>query len=72
MIAYGRFGETDKYLDDEPKLFPFANEFFLGGCVVGAETRAIVHYCAECRRVRTQWLADRPELDGYGQTRISR
>jgi hypothetical protein len=69
-IEYGRFGETAQYLHDEPKLFPFANVFFLGGCAEQAETRAIVHYCSECRRARKQWLAEQPELDSFGQRRM--
>ena len=69
-IEWGLFRETTTYLDDQPKLFPFANEFFLGGCVVQPETKAVVHYCPECRRARKQWLANQPELDGFGQRRM--
>lgn len=69
-IEWGRFGETNEYRDAQWDLFPFANEFFLGGCVVDQETRAIVHYCPECRRARKQWLAGQPDLDRFGQRRM--
>jgi hypothetical protein len=69
-IEYGKFGETTQYMDDQPRLFPFANEFFMAGCVVGPETKAIVHYCSECRRAKKRWLAERPDLDRFGQSRM--
>ena len=38
------------------RLFPRANVSALGGCTVGDETKAEVHYCGLCRRAREAWL----------------
>lgn len=49
----------------EKKRFPEARTFARGGCLVGAENEAEVHYCEECRRARAEWMRRNPGDDEY-------
>jgi hypothetical protein len=54
-IHYGFPVVTEEYMTAERELFPYANSYFLGGCVVRPEKRARVKYCTECRRAEKDW-----------------
>lgn len=39
--------------------FPHADEFVLGGCIVGAPTQAVIYVCSDCQKALKKWEATR-------------
>jgi hypothetical protein len=54
-VIYGFMLFDPSYLIDEPRLFPNAYTYILGGCVVGQQQSESVLYCEECRKALQQW-----------------
>jgi hypothetical protein len=63
-IAYGLMSfsyDRAAYETEKPKLFPHANGYYLGGCVVdwnSSPEYAEVLYCRKCRDAEKAWLAE--------------
>jgi hypothetical protein len=58
-IRYGRPKFNLKEREARQKLFPHANSFYRGGCIVREAKRARVSYCPECRKAETEWQETR-------------
>jgi hypothetical protein len=37
--------------------FPHADTYFLGGCILGTPTQAVLYVCSDCLRARKNWEA---------------
>lgn len=65
-IRYGMPPFKSKYLDAKRIVFPEANSFAEGGCVVDPfTTRARVRDCRECRDVEQAYIASQPGMVAY-------
>lgn len=63
QIAYGLMSfsyDRAAYQTEKPKLFPHANGYYLGGCVIDhySPEYAEVLYCRKCRDAEKAWLAE--------------
>ncbi len=56
-IYYGLHGYAprDSSLSVRHREFPFALNYWLGGCVVGDYTEAKIYICPDCQRAEKQW-----------------
>ncbi|MEI7775176.1 MAG: hypothetical protein WCK17_10425 [Verrucomicrobiota bacterium] len=56
-ISYGlhRYVPHDSSLSVRHREFPFALNYWLGGCVVGDYTEAKIYVCSECQRDEKLW-----------------
>jgi len=54
-IKYGYPVTTEEYSLASSELFPFANSYYLGGCVFKPELSARVMYCPDCRKAEKEW-----------------
>ena len=54
-IHYGYPLTTEEYSLASSELFPFANSYYLGGCVRKPELSARVMYCPDCRLAEKEW-----------------
>lgn len=54
-INYGYPLTTEEYSLASSELFPFANSYYLGGCIVKPELSARVMYCPDCRKAEKEW-----------------
>ena len=61
------FRRATKYWNAHDALFPNANLWLRGGCIVGSEESAQTHYCASCREARRTWLNRNPWAAVYEQ-----
>ncbi len=48
-IRYGLIVLPDEYRKAREKLFPNANSFVLGGCIIGGVSETQVKFCRLCR-----------------------
>jgi hypothetical protein len=64
LIAYGFMSfsyDRAAYEAEKPKLFPHANSYYLGGCVINWDSSpqsAEVLYCQKCRAAESIWLKE--------------
>ena len=57
-ISYGLhryYGPHDPSLSVRHREFPFALNYWLGGCVVGDYTEAKIYICPDCQRAEKEW-----------------
>jgi hypothetical protein len=54
-IHYGLPAFDEEYMKASSELFPYANHYYLGGCCVQSEKRALVKYCPKCRKAEKEW-----------------
>jgi hypothetical protein len=59
-IEYGLIRESEQDQRDRPKLFPRANERYLGGCEPKEPRTAKVSYCPACRQALAEWKKANP------------
>lgn len=59
-IKYGLIRFSREFLDAQPKLFPNARSFLLGGCLVGPNQPKTgeVRFCPKCRDAEQLWARD--------------
>ena len=62
-ISYGLpgYGPHDPSPTVRLREFPFALDYWLGGCVVGAYTEAKIYVCSDCQRAEKQWRKQHPK-----------
>jgi len=39
--------------------FPHAEEWLLGGCILGTPTQAVIYVCSDCQKALKKWEANR-------------
>lgn len=54
-IRYGLLFIPDDYIKARKKLFPNANTFVAGGCIVGFRERTELEFCTLCREAEENW-----------------
>ena len=55
-IAYGLLAiRRDPSLERRQQEFPFARDYWPGGCVVGPYTEAKIYICPDCQRAEKEW-----------------
>jgi hypothetical protein len=59
-IEYGLIRPSEQQERARPKLFPWANERYPGGCEPKEPQTARVSYCASCREALAQWKRVNP------------
>lgn len=57
-----READFEDYVNARETLFPEANRFVRGGCIVH-EPKQEVYYCQACRDAEKEWLASHPGFD---------
>lgn len=62
-ISYGlpMYGPNDPPPALRLREFPFARDYWLGGCVVRGYTEAKIYVCSDCQRAETQWRKKHPK-----------
>jgi hypothetical protein len=59
-IAYGLLMPrlTDPPFDLRKRQFPFALDYWRGGCIIQGKSTALIYICPECQRAERQWISD--------------